>query len=158
MWEKQLHIKKWREIRFLQIGCLLWLWSSAQFHQELNILVLQILYVFFFSSRRRHTRSHCDWSLDVFSSDLVAKEAKTLDYFSALFKISKLSQSVHAKLETVDALAVPTIPITPPIIEDLVDAATYKKNNLLALSNTMPGNVLGICAIKIGRASCRERV
>src|SRR5438034_3825570 len=29
---------------------------------------------FFFSSRRRHTRSLCDWSSDVCSSDLVAAE------------------------------------------------------------------------------------
>src|SRR5260221_9937982 len=30
---------------------------------------------FFFSSRRRHTRSLCDWSSDVCSSDLLAKRA-----------------------------------------------------------------------------------
>src|SRR5438034_8185374 len=30
-------------------------------------------YVFFFSSRRRHTRSLCDWSSDVCSSDLKTK-------------------------------------------------------------------------------------
>src|SRR5215211_8907124 len=29
------------------------------------------MYFFFFSSRRRHTRSLCDWSSDVCSSDLV---------------------------------------------------------------------------------------
>src|SRR3989475_7875157 len=29
-------------------------------------------FVFFFSSRRRHTRFDCDWSSDVCSSDLVA--------------------------------------------------------------------------------------
>src|SRR5438034_4212574 len=29
-----------------------------------------IFYLFFFSSRRRHTRSLCDWSSDVCSSDL----------------------------------------------------------------------------------------
>src|SRR5437588_11690707 len=29
---------------------------------------------FFFSSRRRHTRSLCDWSSDVCSSDLAAKD------------------------------------------------------------------------------------
>src|SRR2546430_8977394 len=28
-------------------------------------------YVFFFSSRRRHTRFDCDWSSDVCSSDLI---------------------------------------------------------------------------------------
>src|SRR5260221_1666110 len=31
------------------------------------------LFLFFFSSRRRHTRSLCDWSSDVCSSDLRAK-------------------------------------------------------------------------------------
>src|SRR5689334_3246961 len=31
-------------------------------------------FVFFFSSRRRHTRWNCDWSSDVCSSDLLAKK------------------------------------------------------------------------------------
>src|SRR5437867_6221358 len=33
------------------------------------------IYVFFFSSRRRHTRSYGDWSSDVCSSDLVDRRA-----------------------------------------------------------------------------------
>src|SRR6267143_6688310 len=32
------------------------------------------MYVFFFSSRRRHTRWNCDWSSDVCSSDLIVAE------------------------------------------------------------------------------------
>src|SRR5260221_1023367 len=35
--------------------------------------VLAVACVFFFSSRRRHTRSLCDWSSDVCSSDLFTK-------------------------------------------------------------------------------------
>src|SRR5260221_8431991 len=35
---------------------------------------IAILCFFFFSSRRRHTRSLCDWSSDVCSSDLLAME------------------------------------------------------------------------------------
>src|SRR5260370_11742740 len=31
-------------------------------------------YVFFFSSRRRHTRFKCDWSSDVCSSDLIDED------------------------------------------------------------------------------------
>src|SRR2546430_5098194 len=31
-----------------------------------------LIFVFFFSSRRRHTRFDCDWSSDVCSSDLAA--------------------------------------------------------------------------------------
>src|SRR2546430_13627108 len=36
--------------------------------------VVRRVFVFFFSSRRRHTRFDCDWSSDVCSSDLVAEE------------------------------------------------------------------------------------
>src|SRR5256886_10860877 len=35
-------------------------------------------FVFFFSSRRRHTRFDCDWSSDVCSSDLDAPDARPL--------------------------------------------------------------------------------
>src|SRR5207237_7525121 len=35
-------------------------------------VALTLIFVFFFSSRRRHTRFKCDWSSDVCSSDLRA--------------------------------------------------------------------------------------
>src|SRR5438034_10555998 len=38
---------------------------DAKYNDELHVIIL-----FFFSSRRRHTRSLCDWSSDVCSSDL----------------------------------------------------------------------------------------
>src|SRR5699024_11478037 len=38
-------------------------------------LSLVLLWLFFFSSRRRHTRSKRDWSSDVCSSDLAALDA-----------------------------------------------------------------------------------
>src|SRR3989475_8464690 len=48
--------------------------------------------VFFFSSRRRHTRFDCDWSSDVCSSDLVAfirgdRRVATVVVLMALFSI-----------------------------------------------------------------------
>src|SRR6516225_7408656 len=36
--------------------------------------MVQELRLFFFSSRRRHTRLTCDWSSDVYSSDLTESE------------------------------------------------------------------------------------
>src|SRR5215469_18065050 len=42
-------------------------------HQPFNILLLRFIFnCFFFSSRRRHTRSLRDWSSDMCSSDLIA--------------------------------------------------------------------------------------
>src|SRR5438034_4440248 len=47
--------------------------TPADFNSSLDndgMRYLQRLILFFFSSRRRHTRSLCDWSSDVCSSDL----------------------------------------------------------------------------------------
>src|SRR4051812_50177260 len=38
------------------------------------MLAVLIMCIFFFSSRRRHTRLTCDWSSDVCSSDLAGAE------------------------------------------------------------------------------------
>src|SRR5436190_24261684 len=46
---------------------------------------------FFFSSRRRHTRSLCDWSSDVCSSDLNRKDAHPGIYISPLAQLGVLS-------------------------------------------------------------------
>src|SRR5688500_20150785 len=48
------------------------------------------LFLFFFSSRRRHTRLQGDWSSDVCSSDLQRRrqvEAEAVDRLSAFFDI-----------------------------------------------------------------------
>src|SRR5947207_11906594 len=43
-----------------------------------------VLIVFFFSSRRRHTRSLCDWSSDVCSSDLQSATGRRTQMTGAL--------------------------------------------------------------------------
>src|SRR5437588_744356 len=65
------------------LGNLLLLGKIGVFHNRRNassrlllliskhlILCIYLVFRFFFSSRRRHTRSLCDWSSDVCSSDL----------------------------------------------------------------------------------------
>ena len=56
----------------------------------LNFVGFVWCFFFFFSSRRRHTRSLCDWSSDVCSSDLNLMQAKVLKNFevspTAIFK------------------------------------------------------------------------
>src|SRR5438309_3831968 len=42
-------------------------WNMARLYS----LFLLLITLFFFSSRRRHTRWNCDWSSDVCSSDLL---------------------------------------------------------------------------------------
>ena len=50
--------------------CLFWLWCG-----------------FFFSSRRRHTRSDRDWSSDVCSSDLPHRYSRTRDLFEDFVQV-----------------------------------------------------------------------
>src|SRR5256886_11796109 len=89
--------------------------------------------VFFFSSRRRHTRFDCDWSSDVCSSDLrkIAIE---------LFQLQRTRGEQHAAL---------------PAERRLVDQA----GGMIVVEDRQRAvPVTSGAAKKIGRASCRERV
>src|SRR5699024_8190464 len=62
---------------------------------------------FFFSSRRRHTRSKRDWSSDVCSSDLLSKEnslEKVIFGLGIRFIGSKAAKTLATYFETMDAL------------------------------------------------------
>src|SRR5260221_9312255 len=87
---------------------------------------------FFFSSRRRHTRSLCDWSSDVCSSDLV-------DRGNCNF-IVKVKNAQNAG-------AVGVI---------VVNNDTANPTAVIAMGGGDP--TITIPTVKIGRASCRERV
>src|SRR5699024_11530556 len=60
--------------------------------------------VFFFSSRRRHTRSKRDWSSDVCSSDLLIGTLESADALSTVQMIatqnSELAAQIMAKLRS----------------------------------------------------------
>src|SRR2546430_5383143 len=62
--------------------------------------------VFFFSSRRRHTRFDCDWSSDVCSSDLSKDDnevmyllAKKFGFADLMFKNIKVENNVPSRSE-----------------------------------------------------------
>src|SRR5260221_6268882 len=58
--------------------------------------------VFFFSSRRRHTRSLCDWSSDVCSSDLAADETGGLARSIDVLGVVASSNGLHRSFERPD--------------------------------------------------------
>src|SRR5689334_23392911 len=95
--------------------------------------------VFFFSSRRRHTRWNCDWGSDVCSSDLVEVE-RDLDLR-------------HAPRRGWNAVQV-----------EATQRAVVARHLALALQDVDLDRGLAVrCGredlrAKIGRASCRERV
>src|SRR3989475_7595051 len=94
-----------------------------------SVLILYFFF-FFFSSRRRHTRFDCDWSSDVCSSDLQQHRSDC----------STTSRSLGA-----------------------ADVTSWSSSRFdaAATSSTARANASSFACdglLKIGRASCRERV
>src|SRR5207248_8153957 len=87
---------------------------------------------FFFSSRRRHTRSYGDWSSDVCSSDLYRDN------------LGDVLQRRRKKADVVLPLGVGTV-------EE--KSATHHPHE-----GSVGGESEGSGRLQIGRASCRERV
>src|SRR5260221_7774842 len=98
---------------------------------SVNLYVISVnMCFFFFSSRRRHTRSLCDWSSDVCSSDLATSE---------IHEVSNLWISLVAEFCALD--------VASPAFSVFDEACEIR--------NT----AVGYCSLnEIGRASCRERV
>src|SRR5699024_12191023 len=93
--------------------------------------------VFFFSSRRRHTRSKRDWSSDVCSSDLMYLILRYLMGFDAFVEIAG---SATFQMPAKEKHSKPFI----------------LTNQNMALNQSSGGKFYR--SAKIGRASCRERV
>src|SRR5256885_8168805 len=87
--------------------------------------------VFFFSSRRRHTRLQGDWSSDVCSSDLRPRGGS----LRCIVHAEAGPQAVHAVAQ----------------MEEVPDYRKRKKSQSAEGENRRDGK-------EIGRASCRERV
>src|SRR5260370_3420115 len=94
---------------------------------------LVIVSMFFFSSRRRHTRFKCDWSSDVCSSDLFEQILTVVSFMKGKYKIDGYVDPQNL-LEKIDTR-------TPnPIFGDMLIETRFSDYK------------------EIGRASCRERV
>src|SRR5699024_11247722 len=91
---------------------------------------------FFFSSRRRHTRSKRDWSSDVCSSDLLLLAGVRPGTYPR-------SGSVHLRLWLAEHIA------------DLAAAVSVASAPWVSWYARLLGNSVG--RDEIGRASCRER-
>src|SRR5207247_3933945 len=95
---------------------------------------------FFFSSRRRHTRSIRDWASDVCSSDLFVEKPLCLSR-------QELTEIDAARAKSSGSVMVGFNRRFAPASADLKE--------ILA---SVPGPKTASFRVKIGRASCRERV
>jgi aspartyl-tRNA(Asn)/glutamyl-tRNA(Gln) amidotransferase subunit A len=69
------------------------------------------------------------------------------DYLIRRRRLEVLTREAHAAISDVHAVVGPTIPITPPRIEDVREPSPYMKANLMAARNTTVVNLLTMCAV-----------
>jgi aspartyl-tRNA(Asn)/glutamyl-tRNA(Gln) amidotransferase subunit A len=72
-----------------------------------------------------------------------------VDYIDNLTRLERASASIAQRLAAVDLIICPTVPITPPLIEDVRELAPYEAANRLAVRNTYVPSLLNLCALSM---------
>src|SRR2546427_12838238 len=120
-------------------------------------LECSLLDVFFFSSRRRHTRFDCDWSSDVCSSDLSPHWRARNGMYGATWRL--LVEVCDGALNMRSHLGRSGVRIARATAETRVTPPRPDLRGVVSRSQCSPSCSFWPPATpQIGRASCRERV
>jgi len=76
-------------------------------------------------------------------------KASAADYIDMSRARALLIRQMDARLSGLDALVLPTTPITAPTIAEMEDTHTFNSKNMLLLRNTAAWNFFDMCAISI---------
>jgi aspartyl-tRNA(Asn)/glutamyl-tRNA(Gln) amidotransferase subunit A len=71
------------------------------------------------------------------------------DYVEMARERARLIRAMDAQISGLDALILPTTPITAPTIAEMQDTHTFNSKNMLLLRNTSTWNFFDMCAISI---------
>jgi len=85
------------------------------------------------------------------ASDLPAHE-----YVRRRRVMDRLGAATSERLREFDVIVCPTVPNTPPALNDIAEVENYRPANLLALRNTGIVNYLGLCALTVPVALDKE--
>ena len=77
------------------------------------------------------------------------RDVSAADYIYMLRQRTELVRAMDARLNELDALIMPTVPITAPHIAEVSDPATAREKNLLLLRNPALANFFDLCAISL---------
>ena len=76
-----------------------------------------------------------------------AREVSALAYFTGMRKVEELAATADERFARVDVLVTPTVPITPPTLDEVASADGYARANGMMTRNSQPINLLALCAI-----------
>jgi aspartyl-tRNA(Asn)/glutamyl-tRNA(Gln) amidotransferase subunit A len=64
-------------------------------------------------------------------------------------RMDAIAKSANARLQDVDIVISPTVPVTAPKLADIAERKAYSRANLSVLRNTCIANLLKFCAITL---------
>lgn len=76
-----------------------------------------------------------------------AAQVSSVEYLRRKAVLKSSGEQAATVFADVDVILTPTVAITPPQLEDILDIAAYGRANLLTLRNTSIGNLFGWCAL-----------
>ncbi|MDH3375876.1 MAG: amidase [Gammaproteobacteria bacterium] len=71
------------------------------------------------------------------------------EYLARRRLLRELAAAAAARFDDCDVIAAPTVPISPPILQDVLSVDGYRPRNLASLRNTCVGNSLSLCALTV---------
>lgn len=71
------------------------------------------------------------------------------EYLLRRRKIEQLAAAANKRLKTVDVVAMPTLPLTPPTVAEVSEAGGYRRHNAAALGQTCVANFCHLCALSL---------
>lgn len=78
-----------------------------------------------------------------------AQNVSSVEYLRRKAILQDCGTRARAVFADVDVLVTPTVAISPPLLSELADPASYGKANLLSLRNTAIANLFGWCALSM---------
>ncbi|MDE0309588.1 MAG: amidase [Acidiferrobacterales bacterium] len=79
----------------------------------------------------------------------IGGDISAIEYLTRIRQIRQARIEVQNRFENYDVIAAPTVPITPPLLDEARSDEDYMPLNLLTLRNTGVGSYLDLCAISI---------
>jgi aspartyl-tRNA(Asn)/glutamyl-tRNA(Gln) amidotransferase subunit A len=79
----------------------------------------------------------------------VARQVSAVDYYTERRALQRLAATADERLRHFDVLVAPTVPLTPPLVDEVADGDAYARANGMMTRNTQPVNLLEQCAITL---------
>ena len=71
------------------------------------------------------------------------------EHLQRVHRLAEMTREAHRSFDGLHALVGPTLPLTPPVMDEIVGAEDHLRQNLRLIRNTNTASLLGMCALTL---------